>query len=79
MKGIDQKRYIPLRLIIRDNMDTLSVFLIFVIIGGILGIIYVVNYNKLQYLKTKIEQSENIIDEALRDKYDTIVKINTLI
>lgn len=60
-------------------MNTLSIFLIFIIIGGILGIIYVNNYNKLQYLKTKIEQAENIIDESLRNKYDMIVKINTLI
>jgi len=60
-------------------MNALSVFLILLIIGGILGIIYVNNYNKTQYLKTKIEQSENIIDESLRNKYDMIVKINSLI
>jgi len=60
-------------------MSALSIFLIIVIIGGIIGIIYVNNYNKLQYLKTKIEQSENIIDESLRFKYDMIVKINSLI
>jgi len=60
-------------------MNALSVFLILLIIGGILGIIYVNNYNKMQYLKTKIEQSENIIDESLRNKYDMIVKINSLI
>lgn len=60
-------------------MNTLSIFLIIVILGGILGIIYVNDYNKLQYLRTKIEQSENIIDESLRAKYDAIVKINSLI
>lgn len=60
-------------------MNALSVFLSLVIVSGILGIIYVVNYNKLQYLRTKIEQAENIIDDSLRDKYDTIVKINSLI
>lgn len=60
-------------------MNTLSILLVFIIIGGIIGIIYVVNFNKLQYLKTKIEQSENLIDEALRNKYDSIVKINTII
>lgn len=60
-------------------MNALSIFLIFVIISGIIGIIYVNNYNKLQYLRTKIEQAENIIDESLRNKYDTIVTINSLI
>ena len=60
-------------------MSTLSVFLILVILAGIIGIFYVNDYNKLQYLKTKIEQSENIIDESLRAKYDAIVKINSLI
>ena len=60
-------------------MNALSIFLIFLIISGILGIIYVNNYNKLQYLRTKIEQSENIIDESLRTKYDLIVKINSLV
>lgn len=60
-------------------MNTLSVLLIIIIIGGIVGIIYVNNYNKLQYLKTKIEQAENIIDEELRNKYDMIVKINSLV
>lgn len=60
-------------------MNTLSIFLIIIIIFGILGIVYVYNYNKLQYLKTKIEQAENLIDESLRTKYDLIVKINSLV
>jgi len=60
-------------------MNTLSIFLILIILGSIIGIIYVNSYNKLQYLRTKIEQSENIIDESLRNKYDMIVKINALI
>lgn len=60
-------------------MSALSIFLIILIIAGIFGIIYINDYNKLQYLKTKIEQSENIIDESLRIKYDLIVKINSLV
>lgn len=60
-------------------MNAVSIFLLLIIIGGILGIIYVNHYNKLQYLKTKIEQSENIIDDSLRAKYDMIVKINIIV
>ncbi len=60
-------------------MNALSIFLMLIIIGGIIGIIYVNNYNKLQYLRTKIEQAESIIDESLRNKYDLIVKINSLV
>ncbi len=55
------------------------VFLIIVIMVAILAMIYINSYNNLQYLKTKIEQAESIIDEALREKYDAIVKINSLI
>lgn len=49
-------------------MNALSIFLILIIIFGSIGIVYVYNYNKLQYLKTKIEQAENLIDESLRFK-----------
>ena len=60
-------------------MNTLSIILILITIFGMLSIIYVSNYNKLQYLKTKIEQAESIIDDSLRNKYDTIVKLNIII
>lgn len=60
-------------------MEFATIILIIVIIIGILGIIYINYYNKLQFLKTKIEQAENIADESLRNKYDLIVKINSLI
>ena len=55
------------------------VFLLIVIAVSILAIIYINNYNDLQYLKTKIEQAESIIDDALRNKYDSLIKINNLI
>jgi len=60
-------------------MNTLSMILILIIILGIIGLVYITNYNKLQYLKTKIEQAEGIIDDSIRNKYDLIVKINSLV
>lgn len=60
-------------------MDFLTFILIIIIIGGILGIVYIISYNKLQFLKSKIEQAENLADEALRNKFDNIVKANTII
>ena len=60
-------------------MEFATIILIIIIILGIIGIIYINSYNKLQFLKTKIEQAENIADESLRSKYDNIVKINNII
>jgi len=60
-------------------MNSLSIFLIVLIIGGIIGIVYVNSYNKLQYLRTKVEQAESIIDESLRTKYDLLGKINIIV
>ncbi|MBQ9833784.1 MAG: LemA family protein [Bacilli bacterium] len=57
----------------------MTIFLIIIVVVGLLAIIYINNYNNLQYLKTKIEQAENVIDEALRNKYDVIIKINSII
>ena len=55
------------------------VFFLIIIVISILAIIYINNYNDLQYLKTKIEQAESVIDESLRNKYDLIGKSNTII
>ncbi len=55
------------------------VFFLIVIVISILAIIYINNYNDLQYLKTKIEQAESVIDESLRNKYDLITKSNSII
>ncbi len=55
------------------------VFLLIVIAVSILAIIYINSYNDLQYLKTKIDSAESVIDEALRNKYDLIVKANSII
>lgn len=46
---------------------------------GIIGIIYVSNFNHLQYKKTKIEQAEGLIDETLRKRYDIVVRTSDII
>ena len=52
-------------------MTLLYSFLFIIIIIGALGILYVYQYNKLQHSKTKIDQAEYLIDEALRNRYDS--------
>lgn len=42
---------------------------------GILLIIYIFNYNKLQELILKITEAEGIINSELRKKYDSLLKI----
>lgn len=60
-------------------MNFLYVLLIMVLISGIIAIIYIVYYNRMQFLKTKIEQAEGIIDETLRERYDILVRANNII
>ena len=55
------------------------VFLIIIIVVSTLALIYVINYNKLQYLKSKIEQSEQIIDETLRERYDLLCEASSIV
>ena len=60
-------------------MQVFFIVLIIVFIFGILGILYVSNYNNLQYKKTKIEQAEGLIDEVLRKRYDIVVRTSDII
>ncbi|MGN1338613.1 MAG: LemA family protein [Candidatus Coprovivens sp.] len=60
-------------------MELLYSFLFIIIIIGAVGIFYVYEYNKLQHSKTKIDQAEVLIDEALRKRYDVLTKIDTLL
>ena len=62
-----------------EKMNFLTLFLLLVIIIGSLAIVYVIYYNKMQFLKTKIEQAEGIIDETLRERYDLINRANDII
>ncbi len=40
------------------------------------GIFYIINYNKLMDYHSKLEHSEALIDDNLRDKYDFLGEIN---
>lgn len=60
-------------------MPILYGFLFVIIIIGALGILYIFQYNKLQHSKTKIDHAECLIDEALRDRYDVLIKADKLI
>ena len=62
-----------------EVMNILDGILILVIVFGLVGIGYIFIYNKMQYLKTKIEQAEGLIDEALRERYDILVRANDII
>lgn len=57
-------------------MLLLSIFLIIIIILSLSGIYYISAFNKLNDLKTKIMEAEAIIDENLRIKYDTLIRIS---
>ena len=58
------------------NMLWLSIFLIVLIIACLIGIYYAISFNTLNDLKTKIHEAEVIIDEALRTKYDTLMRVS---
>lgn len=60
-------------------MNLSSIVLILIILLGVGAIFYIITYNNLMNFKLKIEKAEGIIDEALRKKYDTIVKLNVMI
>lgn len=60
-------------------MALLYALLIIIIIAGSIAFVYVTLFNKMQYIKTKIEQAEAIIDESLREKYDLILSAKDLI
>lgn len=60
-------------------MVILYAILLIVAILGIIGIIYISNFNSLQECLTRINEAESIIDESLRGKYDTIIKLENII
>ena len=55
------------------------IVLIAIILIGILIISYIYNFNNLQEKNIKINESESIIDNELRNKYDLIMKSSTTI
>lgn len=60
-------------------MTFIIVLLILIIIAGSLGIVYVINYNKMQYINSKINQSVDIIEESLNIRYELIVNASNII
>ncbi len=57
-------------------MNLFEIILIIIIITSLIAIFYINIYNNLVTYKIKIEKAESIIDEALRQKYDIISKLN---
>ena len=55
------------------------IILIAIILIGILIISYIYNFNNLQEKNIKINESESIIDNELRNKYDLVMKSSTTI
>ncbi len=60
-------------------MPILYSLLFIVIIFGSIAICYAYQFNKLMHSKTKIDHAEMSIDEALRDKYDLLLKADNII
>ena len=58
------------------NMLWLSIFLVILIIACLIGIYYAISFNTLNDLKTKIHEAEVIIDESLRTKYDSLMRVS---
>lgn len=60
-------------------MEFIYIMLTLIFVIALLLMLYVHYYNDLQYLKTKIEQSEAIIDEVLRKRYDLVIRTSDII
>lgn len=60
-------------------MAFIYAILIILIVCGIGTITYIVYYNALQDCKVKIDEAESMIDEALRSKYDILLKLESII
>ncbi len=60
-------------------MPILYSLLFIVIIFGSIAICYAYQFNKLMHSKTKIDHAEMSIDEALRDRYDLLIKADNII
>lgn len=55
-------------------MGTFGIILIIIALIGLYGIIHITIYNKIQFLKTKIDHVEGLVDESLREKFDLIIR-----
>ena len=57
----------------------LILILLIIIFIGFIIIQYIFNYNKIQSINIKINESENIIDNEIRNKYDLIIRSSNII
>ena len=60
-------------------VNTFVIILIVVIILGILGIVYKINYNKLMTTKIKVDEAENIINDTIKKRYDGVIRTAHLV
>ena len=60
-------------------MKWIFILILIIIILGIIIIEYIFNYNKIQSINIKINESENIIDNEIRNKYDLIIRSSNII
>ena len=60
-------------------MDYIKIILLIIVVFGVLTILYISIYNNIVNYKLRIDKAEGIIDEALRNKYDLIAKLNITI
>ena len=60
-------------------METFGLILIILALIVLYAIIHILIYNKMQHYVTKIEHVEGMVDEALREKYDIIIKLEKAI
>ncbi len=60
-------------------MFWISLLLVIIILLSLGGIYYVTAFNALNDLKTKMDEAESIIDENLRTKYDTLIRLSNIV
>lgn len=60
-------------------MNFFFIVLILIILGASISLVYISYYNKMQYIKTKIEHAESIIDETLRKRYDMLNRADNIV
>ena len=60
-------------------METITIIYTIAAIIAILAIIYVYLYNRLQDFKLKIDEAESILDEDLRNKYDEVYELQSVV
>ena len=53
-------------------MDFITYLLFVIIVGSLIGILFVIFYNKIQTELLRLKQTESELDESLRSKYDLL-------